>query len=130
MVPNVTVILQRFTTEWAAHLQPESILAACGEAGYTTWRDRMLTPVTTIQLFLLQMLRVKCAHESAGKRDGTSGYNIGHAHLKWAFSEAAVLFLVDSPPGQQYDGRLEKTYGPGKALTILAHTLARAVYNL
>jgi hypothetical protein len=27
-------------------------------------------------------------------------------HLKWAFSEAAVLFLVDNPPGQQYYGRL------------------------
>jgi transposase len=36
---------------------------------------------------------VKCAHESGGKRYGTSGHNIGNVHLKWAFSEAAVLFL-------------------------------------
>jgi transposase len=34
---------------------------------------------------------VKCAKESNGKRLGTSGAKIGNAHLKWAFSEAAVL---------------------------------------
>jgi hypothetical protein len=33
---------------------------------------------------------VKCAKESAGKRSGTSGCTIGHAHLTWALSEAAV----------------------------------------
>jgi transposase len=73
---------------------------------------------------------VKCAHESAGKRYGTSGHNIGNVHLKWAFSEAAVLFLVDNPPGQKYYRRLENKYGSGKALTVLAHKLARAVYYL
>src|SRR5947207_2511605 len=31
---------------------------------------------------------VKGAKESAGKRYGTSGTKIGHAYLKWAFSEA------------------------------------------
>jgi transposase len=36
---------------------------------------------------------VKCAKESAGKKSGYSGKKIGHAYLKWAFSEAAVLFL-------------------------------------
>jgi hypothetical protein len=38
---------------------------------------------------------VKWARESAGKRDGTSGTKIGNAHRKWAFAEAAVLFLRD-----------------------------------
>jgi hypothetical protein len=52
MVPNVTTILQRFTTEWAALLQPEALLAACGEVGYLAWRDRGLTPLTTLQLCL------------------------------------------------------------------------------
>jgi hypothetical protein len=32
--------------------QPEAILTICREIGYTTWRDRVLTPVTTMQLFL------------------------------------------------------------------------------
>ncbi len=38
---------------------------------------------------------VKCAKESARKRSGTSGANIGNAHLTWVFSEAAVFFLRD-----------------------------------
>ena len=71
--------------------------------------------------------RVKCAKASAGKRSGTSGTKIGNAYRKWAFSEAAVLFLRDKPAGQTYLTRLEKKHGKGKALTILAHTWARAV---
>jgi hypothetical protein len=55
MVPRITSILQRFTPEWAALLQPEAILAACGDVGDLAWRHRVLTPVTTTQLFLLQI---------------------------------------------------------------------------
>jgi transposase len=73
---------------------------------------------------------VKCAKESAGKRLGTSGKNIGNAHLKGAFSEAAVLFLRNNPKGQKYLGRLEKKHDQGQALTILAQKLARAVYDM
>jgi transposase len=65
---------------------------------------------------------VKCAQESAGKRDGTSGTKIGNAYLKWAFSEAAVLFLRDHPAGQKYLARIARKHGKGKALTLLAHT--------
>jgi transposase len=71
----------------------------------------------------------KCAKESAGKRLGTSGKNIGNAHLKWAFSEAAALLLRNNEPGPKYLTRLEKRHDTGKALTILAHKLARAVYD-
>jgi transposase len=73
---------------------------------------------------------VKCAKESAGRRSGTSGAKIGHAPLTWAFSEAAVLFLRDNPEGQKFLRKLEKKHGKGKALTILAHKLARAVYYM
>ena len=68
--------------------------------------------------------------ESAGKRYGTSGTQIGNAHLKWAFSEAAVLFLRANPAGQKYLTKLEKKHGQGKALTLLAQKLARAVYYM
>jgi hypothetical protein len=61
---------------------------------------------------------------------GTSGKKIGNAHLKWDFSEAAVLFLRNNPQGQKYLARLEKKHDKGKALTILAHKLARAVYYM
>jgi IS4 transposase len=64
MVPRIITILQRFTGEWAALLQPEAILAVCGEIGYTGGRDRVLTPVTTIPLCMLQILHghTACSH--------------------------------------------------------------------
>jgi transposase len=73
---------------------------------------------------------VKCARESAGTRYGTSGKKIGNAHLTWACSEAAVLFLRTNPAGPQSLARLAHKHGKGKALTILAHKLARAVYDM
>jgi transposase len=83
-----------------------------------------------VQDFVSYCRLVKCAKESAGKRYGTSGTKIGNAYLKWAFSEAAVLSLRANPAGQKYLGRLEKKHGKGKALTVLAHKLARAVYYM
>jgi hypothetical protein len=64
MVPSVTMVLQRFKTDWAAQLQPEAIHAACEAVGYTAWRDRLLNPVITVQLFLLQILHgnTACRH--------------------------------------------------------------------
>jgi transposase len=83
-----------------------------------------------VQDFVSYCRLVKCAKESAGKRYGTSGTKIGNAYLKWAFSEAAVLFLRNNPAGQKSLARLEKKHGKGKALTVLAHKLARAVYYM
>jgi hypothetical protein len=83
-----------------------------------------------VQDFLSYCRLVKCMKESAGKRYGTSGAKIGNAYLKWAFSEAAVLFLRDNPAGQKYLTKLENKHGQGKALTLLAQKLARAVYYM
>jgi hypothetical protein len=43
---------------------------------------------------------------------------------------AAVLILRANPAGQQYLAGVEKKHGKGKALTVLAHKLARAVYYM
>jgi hypothetical protein len=72
---------------------------------------------------------VQGVKEAAGKRYGPSGAKIGHAHLTWAFSAAAVLFFRDTLAGQKSLARLEHKYGQGKALTLLAQQLARAVYS-
>jgi transposase len=53
-----------------------------------------------------------------------------HAYLTWAFSEAAVLLLRANPAGQKHLARIEKKYGKGKALTVLAHKLAGAVSDM
>jgi transposase len=73
---------------------------------------------------------VKCAHQSAGKTLGTGGATMGNVHLKWAFSEAAVLFLRHNPPAQRYLDQLAAKHGKAKALFILAHKLGRAVYDM
>src|SRR5712692_7883124 len=86
-----------------------------------------ITRFPRVQDFVSYCRLVKCAKESAGKRYGTAGPKIGNAYLKWAFSEAAVLFLRNNPAGQKYLIRLEHKHGKGKALTIVAHKLARAV---
>ena len=58
-----------------------------------------------VQDFVSYYRLVKCAKESAGKRYGTAGAKIGNAYLKWAFSEAALLFLRTHPAGQKYLAR-------------------------
>ena len=73
---------------------------------------------------------MKCAKESKGKRLGTSGKKIGNVHLRWAFAEAAVLFLRQNQLGKAYFTKLERNHGKATALTVLAHKLARAVYYM
>ena len=82
----------------------------------------------TVQDFVSYARLVKCESSSAGKRYGTNGNKIGNAHLKWAFSEAAVLFLRGNEPAKKWLERQTRKHGKGKALSILAHKLGRAVY--
>lgn len=68
---------------------------------------------------------------SAGKPSGLpSNKKIGNAHLKWAFSEAALLLLRESDAVKTRVERLTKKHGKGKALGILSHKLGRAVYYM
>lgn len=83
-----------------------------------------------VQDFVSYCRLVKSAKESAGKRMGTSGKKIGDVHLKWAFSEAAVLFLRRNPQARKYRDKLKKKHGKAKSMTILAHKLARATYYI
>jgi transposase len=78
--------------------------------------------------FLSYARLVKSQKASAGKVMGTSGAKIGNAHLKWAYSEAAVLFLQKNPPGQRLINRLRSKHGRGKALSILVSRIGRASY--
>ena len=81
-----------------------------------------------VQEFASYSRLVKCQTSSAGKVKGTSGAKIGNAHLKWAYSEASVLFLAKCPEGKKILAPLEKKHGKGKALSILAHRIGRASY--
>jgi transposase len=80
--------------------------------------------------FLSYARLVRCAHESAGRKKGTGGKKIGNAHLRWAFAEAACLFLRSSARAKQWKAQQAARRGDGKALAILAARLARAVYHM
>ena len=54
--------------------------------------------------------------------------SIGNAHLKWAFSEAAALYLRGNKDAQNYLLKLQKRMSKAKALSTLAHKLGRCVY--
>lgn len=83
-----------------------------------------------VQDFLASGPLLKGAKESAGNRYGRAGQKIGTPPLKGAVSEAAPLVLRQTHPGTEDFAKLERNQGKGKALTVLAQKLARAVYYL
>ena len=83
-----------------------------------------------VQEFASYARLVKCQKQSGGKMLGTGGAKMGNVHLKWAFSEAAVLFLRHTKDGKKLLAGMAKKHGKGKALSILAHKIGRAVYYM
>ena len=82
----------------------------------------------SLQGFMSYSRLVKCQKTSDGKPKGVGGSKRGNHHIKWAFSEAAALFLRGNPNGQKLHSRLVKKHGKPKALAILAAKLGRALY--
>ena len=83
-----------------------------------------------VQDFVSYCRLVKCQRESAGKIHGTGGAKIGNPYLRWAFGEAAALFLRGNPDAQRWLEKKTRKHNKAKALTILAHKLGRAVYYM
>ena len=80
--------------------------------------------------FLSYARLVRCEKESAGKKVGKSNKKIGNSYLRWAFGEAAVLFLKGNPPAQQWLQKQTSRHGKGKALAILLKKLGQTVYAM
>jgi transposase len=80
--------------------------------------------------FLSYARLVRCGHESAGKVIGAGGKKIGNAHLRWAFAEAACLFLRSSARAKKWKEKQLKKRSEGRVLALLAARLARAVYQM
>src|SRR2546423_15520947 len=55
MTATLTHVVKQFQQDWTGQLEPEAILTACRDAAYR-WRERTLDPVTTLQLFFVQIL--------------------------------------------------------------------------
>lgn len=73
---------------------------------------------------------VKGQKSSNGKNYGSRGGRIGNPHLRWVFSEAALLFLRGNKEAEKYYNRLISRHGKAKALTIVAKRLGVAVYYM
>ena len=83
----------------------------------------------SVQNFVSYSRLVKPSKESNGKKQfAKSGAKIGNAYLRWAFAEAVTLMIANSAGGKQVYERLKRKHPPGKAMTILAHKIGRAVY--
>jgi hypothetical protein len=63
MVPSISEVVRQFKQNWTSQLEPQAIENACREAGLK-WRDRLLNPIMTVQLFFLQVLNgnTACNH--------------------------------------------------------------------
>lgn len=83
-----------------------------------------------VQNYISYCRLVKCPRESSGKRMGSKNSKIGNANLKWAYSEAACLFIRDNDLSKKYHERLVKKYSRGKAISIISHKLARTTYYI
>jgi Transposase DDE domain len=93
MVGNIARIVAQFKQSWCEELEDEAILAACQAAGHR-WRERELGPVTTVKMFLLQILfgNVACNYvpRLAGKDVTGSAYCEARARLPLAALEALL----------------------------------------
>jgi hypothetical protein len=82
MIPRSTLVLSRLKTAGTAPRQPDASRAACPEAGYPSWRDRMLTFVTTIQRFRLQVLHGQTAGRQGPPLAGLRGSVAAACHAR------------------------------------------------
>lgn len=63
MTATRTQIVKQLQQDWTGQLESEASLTACRDVAYR-WRERTLDPVTTIQLFFVQILpgNTACTH--------------------------------------------------------------------
>ncbi len=76
MPPRIVTILSRLRQDLTADLSPDAIKQACQQEKYS-WRNRLLDPVTTLYLFMLQILH--------GNTACTHTVHFGH----WNFTDSA-----------------------------------------
>jgi hypothetical protein len=104
MPPRIVPILGRLRQDIAADLTPETIEEACQQTGYC-WRQRLLGPVTTIYLFLLQILH-----------GNTACQHVVHFG-NWSFSDSAYCQARKRLPLAVFHWLLEKVATTFRAAT-------------
>jgi hypothetical protein len=96
-MPNrIVTILGRLRQDLAACLTPEAIEAAARQAGHS-WRKRLLDPVTTLYLFILQVLHGNTAVSHVVQFGG------------WSFTDSAYCQARRRLPLAVFHALLERT---------------------
>ena len=73
---------------------------------------------------------IGCQAESGGKKLGVKGRKVGNVYLKWAFNEAAMIFLRGNKTAEKFKRRLENKHGKARMYSIVAHRLGVTIYHM
>ena len=99
MVPNLAAALRLIRDDISAVLSPDTLRTLCEQVG-RTWRERILDPVTTIHLFVLQILHrnTAVAHlpRLTGRDFSASAFCQARARLPLALLERLLDTLVSA----------------------------------
>lgn len=105
---SIADALQRIKGDLAQHLDPHTLQEVCHAAGLN-WRQRRLDPITTIQLFVLQILHGNTAinhlRHLAGQPFTASAYCQARARLPRAVLQQLLRRLTDALRPALDDGR-------------------------
>lgn len=94
MAGNVADAVARIKRDFSSLLQPKLIQDICRELGHT-WRDRALDPVTTVWLFVRQVLEgnTACTHVSQWCQKGVTGRAFCDARIRLPLDLFAQLLI-------------------------------------
>src|SRR5688572_29849713 len=99
MVPTLTAALRHLRDDRADLLEPMALRELCRSLGHR-WRERLLDPVTTIHLFLLQVLHgnTACSHlpRLTGQSFTASAYCQARSRLPLAVLQALLRRVVEA----------------------------------
>src|SRR5215471_20624954 len=104
MPPRILPVLDRLRQDQSDLLTPPAIEDACRQEGYS-WRKRLLDPVTTISLFLLQVLHGNTAGQHVVPFGGRT------------FSDSASCQARQRLPLRVYHRLLERTAAAARHAT-------------
>jgi Transposase DDE domain len=106
MARSILTAIRRIKSEVAHWLTPKAIEDVCAAVGHV-WRERILDPVTTVHLFVLQILHgnAACAHVPRLGGVGASGeaYGQARARLPLAVFERLLGGIVERLRGPVLD---------------------------
>src|SRR3954453_22637145 len=90
-------VLRQVRADLATTLEPDSLRQLCRDCGHR-WRERLLSPMTTIHLFVLQILHgnTACAHlpHLSGMAFTDSAYCRARSRLPLGVLQALLRRLV------------------------------------